>query len=120
MTDKCKVDFPDCIQRTRIGSIKRIFCKVCGYIIAEHRGRSFWRSRMYAEVKIRFADKSAHVTHLCKACVPKVRGDQEVLMELYEADIRDMMVDDPKMAVYLDGKENPKIVATDYQARGLK
>lgn len=115
----CKVQYPQCIQRTRNGAISRIFCKCCGYIIAEQRGRTFWRSRVYAEVKIRFADQSAHVTHLCKGCVPMVQRDKAALMDLYNADLDEMCIDDPRCEMFRP-KEGPKIVAIDTRARGIR
>lgn len=74
---------------------------------------------MYAEIKIRFADKSAHVTHLCKKCVPEVRRDPEALMAIYNADIDDMVQDDPRCEMFRE-KSSPKVVAVDLQARGIK
>jgi hypothetical protein len=74
---------------------------------------------MYAEIKIRFADKSAHVTHLCKGCIPKVRKDEEALMAIYNADIDDMCTEDPKCERFRE-KESPKVVAVDLQARGIR
>lgn len=112
------VEYPEFLQRTRNGGIKRIFCKCCGYIIAEQRGRIFWRSRMYAEIKIRFDDRTQHVTHLCANCLPKVRRNPEALMELYNADLDDMVLEDPRMEMFRE-KSGPRVVAVDTKMRGI-
>lgn len=115
----CKVNYPECTQKTRNGAIRRIFCKCCGYIISEQRGRTFWRSRIYAEIKIRFADGTAHVTHICRQCIPEVQRDKQALMDLYNADLDEMVLEDPRMEMFRD-KSEPKIVAIDTKARGIR
>lgn len=112
------LEFPEFIQRTRTGAIKRIFCKCCGYIIAEQRGRIFWRSRVYAEIKMRFADGTAHVTQLCQGCLPKVRRNPDALMAMYNADLDDMAQDDPRIEMFRE-KSEPRVVAVDTQMRGI-
>ena len=114
----CELECAEYLQRTRNGAIRRIFCKCCSYIIAEQRGRTFWRSRIYAEIKIKFADGTMHVTNLCSGCIPKVRKDRELLMALYQADIDDMVKEDPTAAKFRD-KAEPRVVAVDTKYRGI-
>lgn len=114
----CHLECPEYIQRTRTGGIRRIFCKCCGYIIAEQRGRSFWRSRIYAEIKIKFDDGTMHVTNLCQGCVPNVRRDPELLLAVYHADIDDMVKEDPTADKFRE-KERPRVVAIDTKLRGI-
>jgi hypothetical protein len=114
----CELECPEYLQRTRNGAIRRIFCKVCSYIIAEQRGRIFWRSRIYAEMKLKFEDGTMHVTSLCQGCLPKVRRDPEALMAIYNADIDDMAKEDPRAEMFRD-KAKPRVVAVDTKMRGI-
>ncbi len=100
---------PDYVVFDTDGSIKELFCKVCGTSIAGMRntvkGRHFdkttgtWiqesvtrfqRSNLYAEMKIEFMDGSGHVTNGCATCLNKIstRGhEDEVLLALLNADM---------------------------------
>jgi hypothetical protein len=115
-----EMEKPNYIQRNRSGGVRRVFCKVCAYVIAEQRGRMFWRSRLYSEMKIKFADGTAHVTNLCKECTSVARRDPELLMKIYEADIDDLCIDNQQMEIFRIGKEKPRVVAIDNTGRGIR
>lgn len=115
-----ELEKPDYIQRDSKGRVWRVFCKVCGYIICEQRKRTFWRSNIYSEMKIEWADGSAHVTNLCRNCIPLVRRDPEALMAIYQADIDDLCIDDPINDMWRYGKSSPRVTTTDHHARGIR
>lgn len=114
------LDKPDFILRNRSGAVHTIFCKCCGALIAQQRKRSFWRARIYAEVKIRFADNTAHVTNICVNCIPELQRNPALLYQVYEADINDLCIDNPAMEMFLVDKEKPRIVAVDTKGRGIR
>lgn len=111
---------PQFFQRPGRGKGTRISCKVCGYIIAEQRGKTFWRSRMYVEIKIRFADTTCHITSICKTCVAPAQRNPDLLLAIYHADIDDQCIDEPSLVVLHDNKLKPKIVNIDASCRGMK
>lgn len=120
MTKRLGLDKPDFILRNRAGGVHTVFCKCCGTIIAQQRRRQFWRSRMYAEIKIRFADSTAHVTNICQNCIPILQRNPELLHQIYEADIADLCIDNPDMEMFLVDKDKPRIVAVDTKGRGIR
>jgi hypothetical protein len=75
---------------------------------------------MYAEMKIKFADGTAHVTNLCKECTSKARNNPELLMAIYNADIDDLCIDNPAMEMFRANKERPRVVAVDNTGRGIR
>lgn len=114
------LDKPNYIRRNPHGSVAVVFCKCCGYVIAMQKRTGFWRSKMYAEVKIRFADRTAHVTNICKNCIGDLQRSPDLIMKVYHADIDDMCIDNPAMEMFRAGKVNPRIVAIDTKGRGIR
>lgn len=96
------------------------YCKVCGKQIGrmDSKGR-FMHLRNHTDMKIKFADGSAHVTCLCKGCVKAVYDKPAMLLALYEADIRDQMQFIPEMESYLN-KEKPRVSHIEFERRGIR
>lgn len=115
-----ELEKPNYIKRNSHGGVVMIYCKCCGYIIGMQKRTGFWRSRMYAEVKIRFADRTAHVTNICKKCIGTLQRDSDLLMKVYHSDIDDLCIDNPRMEMFREGKSKPRIVAIDTNGRGIR
>lgn len=108
------------LDRNVFGKITGIYCKCCGAKIARDNGQMLLRNKQYAEVKIRFSDKTHHVTNCCTTCVPLLRVDKNLIMAVYEADVAAMIEEIPEIAILLEGKSNPRIVAVDVHQRGIR
>ncbi len=119
MTNERKISRPEYIERNDQGKIANIYCKACGVPIAVSRSAHMKRLVNYTEVRMRFADGTQHVTNMCRACVPKIRRSESVMMEIYYADIADMLKVNPALDVLLAGKTKPRIVAVDTSQKGL-
>lgn len=96
---------PDYIEYDDDGSIKVIYCKVCGTVIAQwtikDRGETviidgkardvvkekFTRLPNYAELKMQMVDGRAHVTNGCIDDIQRAAVSLELMQAMYEADI---------------------------------
>lgn len=110
----------DYLQYDVNGKIAVIYCKCCGTAIAHDNGKHMVRYKTYTEIKIRFADKTHHVTHCCRMCIGLLQADQDLLMAAYQADVAAMMREVPKLEVLLHNKERPRIVQVDIHQRGIQ
>lgn len=111
---------PNFVVRSKLGTLKQLYCKCCGRLIAEQRGRSFWRAKEYAEIKISFADTTSHVMSICRFCIPIVHKDPEALLQLYHAEIDDMVNELVVAEIFRYDKQSPRVTAVDTQARGIR
>ena len=119
MNDSDLLAKPECVEYDRNGRVSKIFCKICGCIIAHSLRRGLHRLSRYAEVKIQFADGSHHVTNLCLDCVTRHRKNEDILLAIHEADILHFEKDLPSMVEHLENKRSPRVVDVDVHRRGI-
>lgn len=115
----------DFIEYDTDGSIKKMFCKICGTPIAgtvyrpkgsglkiDQLVEKFIRFPVYAEMKMECNDGSYHVTHGCKDCITTMQPIK-VLRELYISDMEEAGMAIPP------GVEPIGVVAIDTTGSGL-
>jgi hypothetical protein len=75
--------------RNSDGSIKELYCKVCGRLIGEAVGREFIRNDWFAEIKMRMDDGSFHISVGCSKCL----ADMPIpaMKELFDSDIAEVL-----------------------------
>ena len=109
---------PDYMEYAEDGSMRKIFCKVCGKQIAgmidkvDKTGETvtqFKRFPVYAEAKLRHSDGSFHVTNGCRHCFMKLEYKTGQLV--YEADMAEMQMPADKWV--------EAVVAVDTSGAGL-
>ena len=107
------------LERNDHKQITKIFCKVCGAIIADSANGNRLRYRSnYAEAKIKFSDGSMHVTNVCKRCLPRLSASADLMNLVHKADIADLAEAVPELGRHADRKR-PRLVATVIGTRGL-
>jgi aspartate/tyrosine/aromatic aminotransferase len=71
------------------GKITALYCKRCGTQIADVNDKGeLRRFSNYAEIKMRFTDKSSHISNGCKSCLTSDMSNDD-LKELHDADMRE-------------------------------
>jgi hypothetical protein len=110
---------PRYIDKDANGAIRHIYCKVCGTVIATYEGpRAVRYNKNYTEIKIKFDDGSFHVTNLGSECLRNVRADKNLLLQVYLADMENMLAESPDLG-NLSLPTNPKIVAFNIGTQGI-
>lgn len=129
-----KVKRPEFIVYNEDGSIKELYCKLCGSAIAGEREMSrglkhakdgrqyeqlvmrFARFSNYVEAKMQFEDGSFHVTNGCTNCLTPNMGPDD-MKRLHEADIAAM----PEGFTVRDMHRTPKrIVKVSTDGKGIE
>jgi len=117
-TDVPKLERSIYLERDDSKLITKIYCKICGAVIAEKLGGEFRYRSNYAEAKFRFEDGSMHVTNLCKRCLPRLGNNPALMTLMHSADIEDLAITIPQIRRQLLRKK-PKLIATVIGTRGL-
>lgn len=112
------VNHPDYIQYDANGRMIAMLCKCCGAPIGEDRDGAFYRFKNYAEMKMRFADKSMHVTNGCADCITAATKSPLMRLEMHQADIDDMVKTVPALGMFRN-RMGSKVVAVDYKRIGI-
>ena len=112
------IKFPEYIQYDANGRMVKMICKCCGVPIGEDRDGTFYRFDNYAEMKMRFADRSMHVTNACAECIKLATRNQQMRIDMHHADIDDMIIEVPSMAMFYS-RLAPRVVAVDFKRRGI-
>ncbi len=109
---------PEYITYDPIGRMIAMRCKCCGAPIGEDRDGAFIRFKNYAEMKMRFLDKSMHVTNGCTDCIALAVRSSEMRTAMHQADIDDMVKQVPEMAMFRN-RLGSRVVAVDYKRMGI-
>lgn len=86
---------PDYIEFGDGGRPEKMYCKVCGEVIADLQYKPkgdfvverFTRTPSYAELKMQMQDGSKHITNGCSTCIRRAMKDVPLMQKMYQADI---------------------------------